>query len=87
MNLERTMKLGQLAQAEKDAREFAISIDGLKREMRLYLIDNAKPADLNAERVHQLSEHLVKAHGHYAQALDCIAKLREELGLPRYEDR
>lgn len=87
MNLERTLKQGQLATAEQEARALAIRIHGLKRELRLYLAEHESPEELEASRVQQLSEDLTRAHMDYEARLKTIASLREDLGLPRYEIR
>ena len=81
------MKLGQLAEAEHEAKERALQIAGIKREMRLYLAEHTTPASLEATRLRQLTEGLVEAHARYHAALATSTALREELGLPRYEAR
>lgn len=87
MNLERTMKQGQLATAEQEARSLAIRIQGLKRELRIYLAEHQAPQDLEASRVQQLSEDLTSAHMDYEARINTIAALRDDMGLPRYESR
>jgi hypothetical protein len=81
MNLERTVKLGQLASAEKAAKEAAIRIDRLKREMRLYLSEHARPEDLDAAKIQQIADDLLAANGDYHGALTTVRALREELGI------
>ena len=87
MNMERTMKLGQLSEREGDARALAIRIHGLKREMRLYLAEHASLESFDAARVRQLSDDLCEGQARYHVLLKEIGELREELGLPRYESR
>jgi len=87
VNLERTMKQGQLKEAEDDAKALAIKIAGLKQEMRLYLAQHADPASLDSERLKQLSEDLYRAHQDYTARLHLSTELRNDLGLPRYEPR
>jgi hypothetical protein len=87
MNLERTMKLGQLAERESEAKQLAIKLHGIKLEMRVYLAEHINPQDLAVDRLRQLSEELGQAHTRHDALLREITVLREELGLPRYENR
>ncbi len=87
MNMERTMKLGQLSEREGEARALAIRIHGLKREMRLYLAEHLTAEAIDAARVRQISDDLCESHARYQVLLKEIGELREELGLPRYERR
>lgn len=87
MNAERTMQLGQLAEAEHKMKQLAIAISGLKKEMRIYLAEHAKPEELEAARVGQLAEHLRKAHEDFESYRNTVTSLRDDLGLPRYEAR
>ncbi len=72
---------------EQDARRLAIKMRGLKEDIRRQTDPHRPIEALDLPTLQVALDGLAEANEEYNRCLAAIAALREDLGLPRYEER